>query len=30
MTSCPTNLGAGMRASLHMRLPGLTSNGRDL
>jgi len=30
VTSCPTNLGAGMRASLHMRLPGLTSNGRDL
>lgn len=30
VTSCPTNLGAGMRASLHMRLPRLTSNGRDL
>ena len=30
VTSCPTNLGAGMRASLHVRLPGLTSNGRDL
>jgi creatine kinase len=30
VTSCPTNLGAGMRASLHMRLPGLTENGRDL
>ena len=30
VTSCPTNLGAGMRASLHMRLPGLTSNGNDL
>jgi creatine kinase len=30
VTSCPTNLGAGMRASLHMRLPGLSSNGRDL
>ncbi len=30
VTSCPTNLGAGMRASLHMRLPGLTKNGQDL
>ncbi|MHA1522865.1 MAG: hypothetical protein ACTSY1_00510 [Alphaproteobacteria bacterium] len=30
ITSCPTNLGAGMRASLHVRLPVLTSNGRDL
>ena len=30
VTSCPTNLGAGMRASLHMKLPGLTSNGTDL
>ena len=30
VTSCPTNLGAGMRASLHMQLPGLTENGRDL
>ncbi len=30
VTSCPTNLGAGMRASLHIRLPALTSNGRDL
>ena len=30
VTSCPTNLGAGMRASLHMRLPALTENGRDL
>ena len=30
VTSCPTNLGAGMRASLHMRLPVLTSKGRDL
>ncbi len=30
VTSCPTNLGAGMRASLHMRLPGLSSKGRDL
>ncbi|MCP5073981.1 MAG: arginine kinase [Rhodobacteraceae bacterium] len=30
VTSCPTNLGAGMRASLHMKLPKLTSNGHDL
>ncbi len=30
VTSCPTNLGAGMRASLHMKLPKLTSGGRDL
>ncbi len=30
VTSCPTNLGAGMRASLHMQLPGLTNNGQDL
>lgn len=30
VTSCPTNLGAGMRASLHMRLPHLTFNGSDL
>ncbi|MGI9482887.1 MAG: hypothetical protein ACR2OR_11090 [Hyphomicrobiales bacterium] len=30
VTSCPTNLGAGMRASLHMRLPELTSDGSDL
>jgi len=30
VTSCPTNLGAGMRASLHMKLPGLTKNGSDL
>jgi creatine kinase len=30
VTSCPTNLGAGMRASLHMKLPRLTSNAADL
>nr|TFG53148.1 MAG: arginine kinase [Hyphomicrobiales bacterium] len=30
VTSCPTNLGTGMRASVHMLLPRLTSNGRDL
>ncbi len=30
ITSCPTNLGAGMRASLHIKLPSLTNNGTDL
>ncbi len=30
VTSCPTNLGAGMRASLHMKLPNSTSGGTDL
>lgn len=30
VTSCPTNLGTGMRASLHMKLPNLTKNGQDL
>ena len=30
VTSCPTNLGAGMRASLHLKLPSLTSDGKDL
>ncbi len=30
VTSCPTNLGAGMRASLHMKLPNLTNAGTDL
>jgi len=30
VTSCPTNLGTGMRASLHMKLPKLTNNGQDL
>ena len=30
ITSCPTNLGAGMRASLHLQLPNLTANGTDL
>lgn len=29
VTSCPTNLGAGMRASLHMKLPNLAA-GSDL
>jgi creatine kinase len=30
ISSCPSNLGAGMRASLHIKLPNLTSNGSDL
>jgi creatine kinase len=30
VTSCPTNLGTGMRASLHLPLPKLTHNGREL
>jgi len=30
LTSCPSNVGAGMRASLHMLLPNLTTNGTDL
>jgi creatine kinase len=30
VTSCPTNLGTGMRASLHLALPKMTQNGRDL
>ena len=29
ITSCPTNLGTGMRASLHLPLPRLTDNGRN-
>ena len=29
VTSCPTNLGTGMRASLHIALPNLTSDGSD-
>ena len=30
IASCPTNLGAGMRASLHMKLPKATKGGTDL
>ncbi|MGI9373341.1 MAG: phosphagen kinase [Hyphomicrobiales bacterium] len=30
ITSCPTNLGASMRASLHLKLPKLTRNGQDI
>jgi len=30
IASCPTNLGTGMRASLHLKMPILTSNGQDI
>lgn len=30
VTSCPTNLGTGMRASLHLPLPRLTKDGTDV
>jgi creatine kinase len=29
VTSCPTNLGTGMRASIHIKLPNLTADGSD-
>eukprot|EP00697_Spironema_sp_BW2_P002107 gnl/Spiro4/12829_TR6795_c0_g1_i1.p1 gnl/Spiro4/12829_TR6795_c0_g1~~gnl/Spiro4/12829_TR6795_c0_g1_i1.p1 ORF type:complete len:451 (+),score=161.42 gnl/Spiro4/12829_TR6795_c0_g1_i1:47-1354(+) len=29
VTSCPTNLGTGMRASLHIQLPNLTKDGTE-
>jgi protein-arginine kinase/Ca2+-binding EF-hand superfamily protein len=29
VTSCPTNLGTAMRASLHIQLPALTADGTD-
>merc|ERR1711865_546620 len=29
VTSCPTNLGTGMRASVHVKIPNLTSDGTD-
>lgn len=29
ITSCPTNIGTGMRASIHIQLPKLTSDGTD-
>merc|ERR1711979_86991 len=29
VTSCPTNLGTGMRASLHVKVPKLTADGTD-
>ncbi len=30
ISSCPTNLGASMRASLHIKLPKLTNNGKNV
>mmetsp|Transcript_25624 Transcript_25624/g.35403 ORF Transcript_25624/g.35403 Transcript_25624/m.35403 type:complete len:437 (-) Transcript_25624:102-1412(-) len=29
VTSCPTNLGTGMRASLHIQIPNLTADGTE-
>jgi len=29
ITSCPSNLGTGMRASVHVKLPNLTADGTD-
>jgi len=29
VTSCPTNIGTGMRASVHIQLPNLTKDGTD-
>ena len=29
VTSCPSNLGTGMRASVHLKLPKLTADGTD-
>ena len=29
VTSCPTNLGTGMRASVHIKIPNLTADGTD-
>jgi len=29
VTSCPTNIGTGMRASVHIKLPNLTKDGTD-
>lgn len=29
VTSCPSNLGTGMRASVHIKLPNLTADGTD-
>merc|ERR1719213_274210 len=29
ITSCPSNLGTGMRASVHIKVPNLTSDGTD-
>jgi len=30
VTSCPSNLGTGMRFSIHLKLPKLTKNGKDV
>merc|ERR1712061_252083 len=30
ITSCPTNMGTGMRASVHVQLPKLTKDGTDV
>lgn len=30
VTTCPSNLGSGMRASLHLKLPRLTRDGTDV
>lgn len=30
VTSCPTNLGTGMRASVHIKIPKLTAGGTDV
>eukprot|EP01000_Liburna_glaciale_P005307 NODE_5010_length_412_cov_618.812672_g4004_i0.p1 GENE.NODE_5010_length_412_cov_618.812672_g4004_i0~~NODE_5010_length_412_cov_618.812672_g4004_i0.p1 ORF type:complete len:101 (+),score=15.96 NODE_5010_length_412_cov_618.812672_g4004_i0:34-336(+) len=30
VTSCPTNLGTGMRASVHIQIPNLTRGGSDV
>merc|ERR1712100_953427 len=29
VTSCPTNIGTGMRASVHIKIPNLTKGGSD-
>merc|ERR550537_293569 len=29
VTSCPSNLGTGMRASVHVKVPNLTADGTD-
>ena len=28
VTSCPSNLGTGMRASVHLKIPNLTKDGK--
>jgi protein-arginine kinase len=30
VTSCPSNLGTGMRASVHLKIPNLTQDGTDV